>query len=119
LMAKMLYPDREVVAVTGDGGFMMNLWDLETAVRLWYDLTIIILNDNAYGMIKRKQRNSWYTNFGLDLMNPNFVQLAESFWARWYRVETKDQFLDIFNQSRKESGIKIIEVMFEYPRDIV
>ena len=119
LMAKMLYPDREVIAVTGDGGFMMNLGDLETAVRLWHDLTIIILNDNAYGMIKRKQRNSWYTDFGLDLTNPNFVQLAESFWARWYRVETKDQFLEIFHQARSQSGVKIIEVMFEYPKDIV
>ncbi len=119
LMAKMLYPDREVIAVVGDGGFMMNLGDIETAVRLWHDLTIIILNDNAYGMIKRKQRNSWYANFGLDLTNPNFVQLAESFWATWYRIETKDQFLDIFNQARLQAGVKIIEVLFEYPQDIV
>ncbi len=119
LMAKMLYPDREVIAVTGDGGFMMNLGDLETAVRIWHDLTIIILNDNAYGMIKRKQRNSWYTDFGLDLTNPNFVQLAQSFGAIWYRVETKNQFLDIFNQARSQSWVKIIEVIFEYPKDII
>ena len=119
LMAKILYPEREVVAVVWDWGIMMNLGDIETAVRLWKDITIIILNDNAYGMIKRKQRNSWYTDFGLDLANPDFVQLARSFWAKWYRVESKDKFLDIFTQARSESGLKIIEVMFEYPKDIV
>lgn len=118
LMAKMLSPDTEVIAVVGDGGFMMNLGDLETAVRLWHDLIIMILNDNAYGMIKRKQKHSWHADFGLDLTNPNFVQLAESFWATWYRVETKDQFLAIFNQAKAKSGVKIIEVVFEYPEDI-
>jgi acetolactate synthase I/II/III large subunit len=119
LMAKMLYPEREVIAVVGDWGFMMNLGDLETAVRLWHNLIIIILNDNAYGMIKRKQRNSWYSDFGLDLSNPDFIQLAESFWAKWYRVEIKDKFIETFNQAKKVSGVKIIEVLFEYPKDIV
>lgn len=119
LMAKMLYPDQEVVAVTGDGGLMMNLGDLETAVRLWVDMTIIVLNDNAYGMIKRKQRNSWYADFGLDLTNPDFVALAHSFGAKGYRVETKDQFLETFTIVKNQSWVKIIEVVFEYPRDII
>jgi acetolactate synthase-1/2/3 large subunit len=52
------------------------------------------------------------------VQNPNFVQLAESFGAKGYRVETKDQFIDIFHQARRQSGVKIIEVVFEYPEDI-
>ncbi len=119
LMAKILYPDREVVAVVGDGGFMMNLGDIETAVRLGHDLIIFVLNDSAYGMIKRKQHHLWYADFGLDLSNPDFVQLAESFGAKGYRVDTKDQFLDVFHQARSQSGVKIIEVVFEYPEDIM
>lgn len=63
MMAKILYPSSQVVTVTGDGGLVMNLGDLETAVRLGIDLTIIVLNDNAYGMIKRKQKAHGYQDF--------------------------------------------------------
>jgi acetolactate synthase-1/2/3 large subunit len=56
-MAKILHPEQSVVAVVGDGGLMMNLGDIETIVKQNVDLTILVLNDNAYGMIKRKQHN--------------------------------------------------------------
>lgn len=63
MVAKILNPKHQVLAVVGDGGLMMNLGDLTTAVKLGIDLTIIVLNDNAYGMIKRKQQNSGYKDF--------------------------------------------------------
>jgi acetolactate synthase-1/2/3 large subunit len=81
MAVKLVEPDKQVIAVIGDGGFMMNLGDLETTVRLGNDLTIIILDDNAYGMIKWKQHNAGFIDYGLDLKNPDFVRLAEAFGA--------------------------------------
>lgn len=81
IIAKMLNPNKQVVCVVGDGWLVMNLGDLKTAVNLWLDLVIIILNDNAYGMIKRKQQNMWFQDYALDLENPDFTKLAKAFWA--------------------------------------
>lgn len=118
MMAKILYPDKKVVCVTWDGGFMMNLGDLETAVRLWLDLVIIILNDYAYGMIKWKQRNMWYADFGLDLTNPDFVKLAESFGAIWHKVTNKTQFIPVMQDAISAGGVHIVDVDFVYPDDV-
>ena len=66
------------MTICGDGGFMMNSKELETAVRLKVNITVIILRDDAYGMIKWKQENMGFKNFGLDYGNPDFVKYAES-----------------------------------------
>ena len=81
MLAKLINPNKRVVSVCGDGGFMMNSQELETAVRLGLNLTVIILNDNAYGMIKWKQEGMGFDNFGLDYKNPDFVKYAESYWS--------------------------------------
>ena len=81
LATKLIYPERKVIAVCGDGGFMMNSQELETAVRLNLDLTIVILNDGGYGMIKWKQEGMGFENWGLDYTNPDFVKYAESYGA--------------------------------------
>jgi acetolactate synthase I/II/III large subunit len=119
MMTKMLEPKKQVIAVVGDGGIMMNLGDLETAVKLGIDLTILILNDNAYGMIKRKQHGMGLADYGLDLQNPDFIKLAESFWAKWYRITTPDEFLSIFRDAERQKGIKIIDVSFVYPEKVI
>lgn len=118
MMAKILHPDEQVIAVTGDGWLVMNLWDLETAVRLGIDLTIIVLNDNAYGMIKRKQENHDYPVFGLDLENPDFVKLAEAFGAKGYRIQDPNTFKDKMTNILQESWVKLVEVPFHYPTKI-
>lgn len=115
--AKRLNPNVHVVCVTWDGGIMMNLWDLATAVRLKLDLTIVILNNNSYGMIKWKQNNEHFQDFGLDFNNPDFVQLAESFGAIGYRVEAKEDFKPTLEKTLTQKWIKIIDVLFDYPRD--
>ena len=79
IMAKHLNPDKHVVIITGDGGLLMNLGDLETAVRMGNDLVIIVINNNAYGMIKVKQAHAGFPDYGLDLPNPDFIHLAQSF----------------------------------------
>jgi acetolactate synthase-1/2/3 large subunit len=119
MTTKMLHPEKQVIAVVGDGGIMMNLGDLETAIRLWVDLTILVLNDNAYGMIKRKQHGMGLDDFGLDLQNPDFVKLAEAFWAKGYRVSTPDEFLPTFRKAEAEKWVKLIEVAFVYPEKVI
>ncbi len=115
MVAKMIHPDRNVVCVVGDGWLVMNLWDIETAVRLWLDLVIIVLNDNAYGMIKWKQKDMWFADYGLDLQNPDFMQLAASFGAHWLRVSHPDEFDAVMKKSLDNKGVTIVEVVFSYP----
>ena len=87
IAAKIVHPDRKVVAVAGDGGFMMNSQEIETAVRLKLDLVVLLLRDDAYGMIKWKQANMHFQNFGMDMGNPDFVRYAESYGAHGHRPE--------------------------------
>ena len=86
IAAKLLYPQRRVVAVTGDGGFMMNSQELETAVRLKLPLVILIWRDNGYGVIRWKQQVRFGRTSSVDFGNPDFVRYAESFGAVGYRV---------------------------------
>lgn len=116
--AKRLNQDKKVVCVTGDGGLVMNLWDLETAVRLKLDIVVVILNNNSYWMIKWKQSSSWFSDFWLDFSNPDFVVLAESFWAKWYKVKHKDDFKDILKKSINEKWLILIDLDFQYPLEI-
>jgi acetolactate synthase-1/2/3 large subunit len=85
--AKLLFPPRRVVAVTGDGGFLMNVQELETAVRLQLPLVVLIWRDNGYGVIRWKQQMKFARTSGVEFGNPDFVALAQSFGAAGYRVE--------------------------------
>lgn len=114
MMAKMLSPEKNVVAITGDGGFMMNSQELETAVRLKLNLTVIILNDNAYGMIKWKQHGMNLPDFGLDLGNPDFVKYAESYGAHGHRLENTEEFIPLLQKTLTTPGVHLIEVPIDY-----
>ena len=81
MASAMVYPDRKVMAICGDGGFMMNSQEMETAVRLKLNITVLILRDDAYGMIRWKQANMGFADFGLTYGNPDFVKYAESYGA--------------------------------------
>jgi acetolactate synthase-1/2/3 large subunit len=114
MAAKLLNPDKKVVSVNGDGGFMMNSQELETAVRLNLDLVVIILNDGAYGMIKWKQEGMGFENFGLDYNNPDFVSYAESFGATGHRAESATDFQNILNESFDAGGVHVIDLPVDY-----
>jgi acetolactate synthase-1/2/3 large subunit len=114
MAAKMVHPHRKVVAIAGDGGFMMNSQELETAVRLHLNLTMIVLRDNAYGMIKWKQANMNFPNFGMDMGNPDFVKYAESYGARGHRPATAAEFIPILQKTLEEPGVDLIEVPIDY-----
>lgn len=116
--AKRLNPEKNVVVITWDGWLVMNLWDLETVVRLWLDLTIVVLNNSSYWMIKWKQVGSNLPMWWMDFWNPDFVKLAESFWWKWYRVDNKNDYEKTLELANKEKWLKIIDLLFEYPKDI-
>ncbi|MFN3801413.1 acetolactate synthase large subunit [Belliella pelovolcani] len=114
MAVNMLLPDRKVVSVCGDGGFMMNSQEIETAVRLKLNLTVIILNDEAYGMIKWKQEDMGFADFGLDYKNPDFVKYAESYGAKGYRPDSDQEFQQILDQCLASDGVKLIDLPVDY-----
>ena len=114
MMAKMLYPDTQVVAVCGDGGFMMNSQEMETAVRLKLNLLVIVLNDNAYGMIKWKQQSMGFDDFGLDYGNPDFVAYANSYGANGYLINSDEHLQRTLDHCLNKPGVHLIELPVDY-----
>lgn len=112
--AARLYTDRRVMAICGDGGFMMNSQEMETAVRLNLNLVVLILNDNAFGMIRWKQYAMGYEDFGLKFNNPDFVMYANSYGATGHRVEDAESFIPIVNQCYEQGGVHLIELPVDY-----
>ncbi|MGY1409638.1 MULTISPECIES: acetolactate synthase large subunit [unclassified Luteimonas] len=117
IAAAMVHPTRKVVAVCGDGGFMMNSQELETAMRLQIDLVVLVLRDDAYGMIKWKQAHEGYAEFGMDYGNPDFVLYAQSYGARGHRAGSIDDFRRQLRTALDTPGIDLIEVPVDYSRD--
>ena len=114
IAAKIVYPDRKVVAVAGDGGFMMNSQEIETAVRLKLDVVVLLLRDNAYGMIKWKQANMNFPNFGMDMGNPDFVAYAESYGAHGHRPTSAAEFGPLLSQCLATPGVHLIDLPVDY-----
>ncbi|BDX08335.1 acetolactate synthase large subunit [Planctobacterium marinum] len=114
MAAKMVHPDRPVITVCGDGGFMMNSQELETAVRLNLHIVVLILRDDAYGMIKWKQANMEFENFGLDYGNPDFVKYVESYGGKGWRVESAAELLPQLKQCLAEPAVHLIDVPVDY-----
>jgi len=114
IAAKMIKPDKKVISICGDGGFMMNSQELETAVRLGLDLTVIVLNDGGYGMIKWKQEGVGFDSFGLDYNNPDFVKYAESYGACGYRPDSVQGFSDTLEKTLNARGVHVIDLAVDY-----
>jgi len=114
MMAAMLNPGKRVLAVCGDGGFMMNSQELETAVRLKLDLVILIIQDDAYGMIRWKQAVDNFADWGLAFGNPDFVKYAEAYGARGRRVEAADSLVETLEAAFSEGGVQLVTVPVDY-----
>ncbi len=114
LGAAFVYPDRKIVAICGDGGFMMNSQELETAVRTKRNVTTLILRDDSYGMIRWKQGTAGFEDWGLEFGNPDFVAYAESYGAKGYRVERTDDLLTLLESCLEAGGVNVIEVPIDY-----
>jgi acetolactate synthase-1/2/3 large subunit len=114
MAAHMLHPEKRVLAVCGDGGFMMNSQEMETAVRLKMNLTVLLLNDNAYGFIRWKQHNMGLPEFAMGLGNPDFVKYAEAYGAKGYRVTAVSELKALLEKTFNEPGVKLIECPIDY-----
>ena len=114
MMAAMLHPDRRVMAICGDGGFMMNSQELETAVRLKLNLVVLILNDGAYGMIRWKQAVDNFPDFGLTFGNPDFVRYAESYGAKGSHVTSVDALVPTLEAAFRGGGVHLVDVPIDY-----
>ena len=116
LAAKLVYPDRKVVAVTGDGGFMMNCQELETALRVGTPFVTLIFNDGGYGLIEWKQENQFgagnssFVHFG----NPDFVKFAESMGLKGYRVESVADFVPLLKEALAQDVPAVIDCRVDY-----
>ena len=118
MMASMLHPDRRVLAVCGDGGFMMNSQELETAVRLKLNLVVLILDDSSYGMIRWKQAVDHFPDWGLTFGNPDFVRYAESYGAKGHRVHATADLIPTLEAAFAAGGVHLVDVPIDYSENM-
>jgi acetolactate synthase-1/2/3 large subunit len=118
IAACLLHPGRRVLAVCGDGGFMMNSQEMETAVRLRLDLVILILEDHAYGMIRWKQQVDGFADFGLKFGNPDFVAYAEAYGARGLRITSASGLAAGLEAAFTEGGVQLVVVPVDYSENM-
>ena len=114
MASAMVYPDRKVMAICGDGGFMMNSQEMETAVRLGLNLTCLILNDSSYGMIRWKQANMGFKDWGLEFNNPDFVKYAEAYGANGHRVDSADDLPRLLKHCLDTPGVHLVDCPVDY-----
>ncbi len=114
MAAALLYPKRKVLAVCGDGGFMMNSQELETAKRLGLNLVVLILRDDGYGMIKWKQRAMGFNDFGLSFGNPDFVAYAAAYGVHGARLQRSEDFSALLSACLNAPGVHVIDVPVDY-----
>lgn len=114
LAAKLVYPDRKVVAVTGDGGFMMNCQELETALRVGTPFVTLIFNDGGYGLIEWKQQDQFRRSAFVEFGNPDFVRFAESMGLKGYRVESAAELVPILKEALDQDVPAVIDCPVDY-----
>jgi acetolactate synthase-1/2/3 large subunit len=118
IAACLIHPDRRVLAVCGDGGFMMNSQELETAVRLKLNLVVLVLEDHAYGMIRWKQEADGFSDFGLNFGNPDFVAYANSYGAKGSRVGNVSEFSAMLEAAFREGGVHLVVAPIDYSENM-
>jgi acetolactate synthase I/II/III large subunit len=118
IAAKLVHPDRKVVAVTGDGGFMMNCQELETALRVGTPFVTIIFNDGGYGLIEWKQENHFGHSSFIKFGNPDFVRFAESMGLKGYRVESALDLVPVLKEALEQDVPAVIDCPIDYRENL-
>lgn len=118
IAAKLVHPQRTVVAVTGDAGFLMNSQEIETALRINTPIIILIWNDESYGLIKWKQAIHFQRESHVDFTNPDFVQYAESFGAKGYRIEKAADLVPTLKQAIADNTVVVIDCAVDYDENM-
>ncbi|TVP66004.1 MAG: acetolactate synthase large subunit [Leptolyngbya sp. LCM1.Bin17] len=119
LAAKLVHPSRKVVAVTGDGGFMMNCQELETALRVGTPFVTIIFNDGGYGLIEWKQINQYGESTYIHFSNPDFVKLAEAMGLKGYRIESTEDFIPTLKTALEDNVPAVIDCPVDYRENLL
>ena len=114
MMAALIHPDRRVLAVCGDGGFMMNSQELETAVRLGLNLVVLIVQDDSYGMIRWKQAVDSFADFGMTFGNPDFVSYAHAYGAHGARVKATEDLVPVLQAAFEQGGVHLVVAPIDY-----
>ena len=117
IAAKLAHPNKAVVAVTGDAGFMMNSQEIETALRCQTPIVILIWNDSQYGLIEWKQQRRFGRAAYIDFQNPNFVDYAKSFGAEGVRIESADQLLPTLQAALANPTVTVIDCPVDYSQN--
>ena len=118
IAVKMVFPDKRILAIIGDGGFLMNMQEMATAKRLGTKIVVLIWNDGGYGMIKWHAQKHGFDSTGLDFENPDFVKLAESFGWRGYKVASAKDLPDILNAAFDGEGPALIDCPVDYQETV-
>lgn len=118
IAAKLVYPDKKIVAVTGDGGFMMNCQELETALRVGTPFVTIIFNDGGYGLIEWKQQNQLGRSAFIKFGNPDFVKFAESMGLKGYRIESTADFIPTLKTALEQNVPAVIDCPVDYRENL-
>lgn len=114
ISAKLLYPEKNVIAATGDGGFLMNSQEIETAVRLGTPFVVLVFHDDRYGVIEWKQLAKFKRPAFVEFTNPSFTKYAESFGARAYRINSADELEGALKESLNNRVVTIIDCPVDY-----
>ncbi len=114
LGVKLAFPGQKVLAVTGDGGFLMNSQEIETALREKIPFVILVWVDGSYGLIKWKMEMQLKRSFHVDFGNPDFVRFAESFGARGYFIRAAEELLPTLKQALAEDTVSVIACPVDY-----
>jgi len=118
IAAKLVYPDRSVVALCGDGGFLMNSQELETASRIGANITVVVWRDDGYGLIDWKQRTEFGSPFGVEFTNPDFVAYARSFGLAGYRPSSAADLYPTLMRALEHDGPSLVEVPIDYRENL-
>jgi len=118
IAAKMAYPDKNVLTITGDAGFMMNSQEIETALRYNVAIVIMIWNDSEYGLIKWHQERRFGHSNNISFNNPDFVKYAESFGAKGYRVEKAEDLATTLQKAIADNTVVVVDVAVDYSENM-
>ncbi|MEM6500819.1 MAG: acetolactate synthase large subunit [Cyanobacteria bacterium P01_C01_bin.89] len=118
LAAKLVYPDRRIIAMTGDGGFMMNCQELETALRAKTPFVTLVFNDGGYGLIEWKQQDQFRRSRFIEFGNPDFVKFAESMGLKGYRVNAADDLLPTLKEALEQDVPTVIDCPVDYQENL-
>jgi acetolactate synthase I/II/III large subunit len=118
IAAKLVHPERRVVALCGDGGFLMNCQELETAKRIRANVTVVVWRDDGYGLIDWKQRNEFGKPFGVEFGNPDFMAFAQSFGIAGFRPESAPDLVPTLRRALAIDGPALVEVPIDYRENL-